>query len=767
VSLGFNTALSALTAARLALQTIGHNIANANTVGYSRQRVLMSALIPQSVRHGQAIGTGVGIDAIDQVYDPLITGRLRAQTHEVGRAGGLLDVYRDLEAAYGEPSATGLNGRLSDFYAALGQLQTAPADGTSRTAALQSAISLAQTFRTIDADLGSVSESVDQSISYEVSRVNKTIEDLYQLNRAILTNGFGGTLPPDIRDRQNQLLTELSQSVDVRVTQQPTGQISVTSGGHILVDPNGFNEVKVIPRQLTGAAIKLRAGSSTADFRPKAGRLNGLLELSPKLATDGIAALDDLARGLIRTFNHAHATGVPPSGGYTTVVGLHPFQDVDLDGNLLNEKLTDVGLPFDVQDGLLTVSVKDPSGNTQQTRLSILPNQMTVSDLIGAIDSIDHVTATMDSTGQLRIVADPGYQFDFSARLNPTPDAAGTFGGAKPTISAGLTFPIPVTPGTQFQLAVDGNPPQTITFLASHFANPATATAAEMAAAINAQVTGATASVVAGRLVVQGNTVGSSGSLQLNGGPVVTGQDVPVKVEVSGTYTGSGDASYVVMPLSDGVIGQTPGLKAEIRLPDGTLVGTVDIGLGYTPGEPLAVKDGIEVSFSTGAVSATSGQFVQIDAIAESDQSGILVATGVNAVFDGYDAGTISVRSELVDDPQLLATSLGGGESDGSNVARLLATKDARLASLGDRTVSERFNLLIQDTGSNAQRAQTTLETQQLLLDQLESRRLAVSGVNLDEELLLMETFQRSYEVAARYTQTLSEVTESLMELVR
>ena len=689
--LGFNTALSALTAARVALDTIGHNIANANTEGYSRQRVLLSAFLPQRLGPGLVVGAGVGVDSVDQVIDTLIVSRLRAQAHEVGRAGGQLDVYRDLEAALGEPSNSGLNSRFSDFFAALGQLQTGPGDSTLRTGAIQSAASLAQSFRTIRADLGSVSNTVDQSIQYEVNKANKVIEDLAELNHSIVVSGFGGALPPDLRDRQNQLLAELSKSVDIHVSQAPTGQITVSSSGQVLVDPNGSSPIRVLPRQITGQKVQLRTGYGVADFKPRSGRLSSLLESAPQVAADGLKALDDMAHGLIRALNHAHATGVPPSGGYSSVVGVNAFQDVDLDGNILSEKLTDVGLPFEMQNGLLTISVHDPSGNVNQTRVAVLPDQMTVANLLTALNSVNHLSATVDSTGRLRITSDPGYKFDFSNTLNPTPDATGTFGGAQATLVAALPFPMPIPPGLQFQIAIDGGAPQTVTFQANQFANPAAATPEEMAAAINAQVTGAHASVVTGRLVLQSATVGSSSSLQLNNVPIVRGQDTPVHVAVSGTYSGAQDQSFILSPTADGVIGQTPNLKVQIHLPNGQLIGTVDVGLGYTPGEPLEVRDGIKVSFSAGSVSQTAGQFVTIDAIADGDQSGILVASGVNALFEGHDAATIAVRQELLDNQDLLATGMGGGTSDGSNIARLLAARDEKIASLGDRTVLDRF----------------------------------------------------------------------------
>jgi flagellar hook-associated protein FlgK len=767
MAFGYDAALSALTAARTALQTIGHNLSNANTVGYSRQRVLMSPLLPQSFGRGMYIGNGVGIDAIDQVYDPLITGRLRSQAHEVGRAGGQIDVYRDLESAWGEPSENGLNARLSAFFSALGALQTAPADGALRTAAVQSAVSLAQSFRTIRADLGAVSNSVDSAIEYEATKVNKKLEELYELNRSIVRNGFASNLPPDVKDQQNQLLAELSQSIDVRVVTDTTGQISVISNGQMLVNPNGMNRINVIPRQITGEGVRLRAASSTVDFKPKNGKLSALVELAPKIATEGTEAFDELARNLIREINHAHATGVPTGGGYTSLVATHAFIDADFDGDILGEKLADVGLPFEMKDGYLTVSVRDDAGNTTQTRIAVVPESRTVNQLIADLNLVPHLNASLDPTGKLRLTSDAGYKFDFSNRLNPTPDLAGTFSGEKATLVAALPFPTPIPPGLQFQLSVDGGPPQTITFLASHFANPNAATPEEMAAAINSQVFGAHASVSANRLVIQSATVGSSGSLQLNGGNVVTGVDQPVQVKVAGAYKGSVDQTFLLTPNMDGVIGQTPGLKIEIRQNDGTLLGSLDVGLGYTPDTPLQVVDGIEISFSAGPVSKTADRFLTIDAIAESDPTDLLVATGMNALFDGYDASTIQVRSDLADDPSLLGAGLGGGESDGSNLARLIGVGSRKLSSLGERTVGGYFDSLVQETGTGTNRAQATYETQQLMMEQLEARRQSVSGVNIDEELLLMENFQRSFEVAARFTQTLSAVNDVLMNLTR
>ncbi len=778
MSFGFDTALSALSAARLALQTIGHNIANANTPGYSRQRVMLSEGLPQSIGPGLATGTGVRLTSIQAVTDQLLTSRVRAQRQDLGFATAQNEVYTDVESALGEPGTGALNSLLSAFYTSVDNLHTAPADPAARTAVIQNAQSIASGFRTARGNLASVHSDVQASIGQEVTGINQLLADLDGVNRAIATQGYGGTTPPDLVDQQNQILSDLSQSLDVSVNTTQSGQVVVYSGGQVLVDPNGAHPLRTVQTSSAGGT-SVRVGRSNTDLKPRAGRLAGLLELEPTVGQDHVDAMDQLARSFIRSVNQAHATGVPPSGGFSTLIALHGFKDSNADGSVLDEPVARAGLPFEVDDGFLTVTVRNTADNsTNQVRIPIDTGQTTVQNLRDALSSVAHLSASVDSSGRLRVSADSGFQFDFSGRLNPTPNLAGSIGSDHATVVGPSTFPLSITTGDSFQIRVDGGPPQAVTFNTSSFANPSQATAAEVAASINSQVSGAHAQVVNGQLVLQSNSTGTASSLQVTDGTgqpaavlglpssLVSGQAHAVSVRVSGAYTGTTDRGLTLRPLSDGVIGQTNGLKLQVVDQSGSVLGTLDVGEGYEPGSAIDLGDGVKISLSAGSVRASSNEFVHVDEVANGDTSGILSAAGINAVYTGTDAQTIAVRSDLSADQTLLATGRGGGPSDASNIANLLASRDRTQVELGNRSVIDRYQALVTEVGFSSQRATTTVQTQQSLLDQAQNRLQSVSGVSIDEELVNMQTFQKSFEVAARFAQTLQEVNTTLINMV-
>jgi len=782
MTFGYDTALTAISSARTALRTIGHNLTNANRTGYTRQRVLLDANAPAQIGPGLAIGTGVRVSSIDQIADTYLTARLRSQAQELGRHTVQRDIFGDLETAYGEPD-NGLNPLFSGFFGAVDALSTSASDPAQRSGFLQSAKSLAQGFRSLNGNLSEVRRGIQDGIRSDVSNVNRILTQITELNRAIITGGFGGSVPPDIKDQQNVLLKDLAEFVDVNVVTVPTGQLAVSSAGQSLVTPSGniTLEVRASSNPQTPTVIGITGASAT--FEPQSGRLRGLLDLDPTLAQGNIASIDAMAKSLIRQMNQAHATGVPPAGGYGSMTSARGFADRNGNGSVLDERVSEAGLPFPVKDGTLTVNVRDTAtGDVRRTRIRISTNTTTVGDLRNQLDGIDHVSAFVDTQGRLRLAADQGYTFDFSNRTEPHPDVAGTLGGTRATMASSGTFPESILPGDTFSVAVDGGVPQTVTLAPSAFADPSNVGAEELASVVNAQLTGATASVVSGRLVIQSNLGGAPGytpSITLSDGgsgtaarlglPTGTtaGSDLAVNLTISGTYGGTSDKTFVVKPLGDGVIGQTAGLKAEVRTKDGRLVGVLDIGQGYAPGSPLALEDGLSVSFGAGRVSAASGQFTEFDGVADGDSSGVLVATGMNALFLGTEAKDIAVNQELLDDPTRLATGLGGGPADNGNILRFGRVRETPDDVFDGASVIERYEALILQSASDTDRSMNTVDTQSALMAELENRRQSISGVNVDEELLNLENYQRAFEVAARYVQALAEVNETLINLVR
>ena len=221
------------------------------------------------------------------------------------------------------------------------------------------------------------------------------------------------------------------------------------------------------------------------------------------------------------------------------------------------------------------------------------------------------------------------------------------------------------------------------------------------------------------------------------------------------------------MPESGGTIGVTDDLRVRVLDQSGQLVTTLDVGSGYEPGESLALGNGVRVSFGPGELSSETGQAFALDALADSDTSDILVATGMNAFFLGSTAADMQVNDALLSNPDRVAAGIGAASGDGGNLARLVGLRDLDLDALDSNTIEDFYADLVGDVGFDTAAARGALDAQAQLLGQLEADREAVSGVNIDEEMVDLLKYQQSYEAAARFISVAQEMTDVLINLGR
>ncbi|MEO6594061.1 MAG: flagellar hook-associated protein FlgK, partial [Planctomycetota bacterium] len=693
---GLGAGLRALTAARLGMQTSGNNVANANTLGYSRQRVDLASSLPFGVAGGYQIGTGVDVRGISRMTDDGLERRLQMQLGLVGSAEVDQSRYREIESVLGEPDG-GLSNQLQDLFGAVDKLRTDPADRALRGGVVQAGSALSQGFRLISQRFSELGSSTFDEVRGLTRLVNQRVGAIADLNGEIIAAEASGAQANDLRDTRAQHIKELGKVLDVRAIERESGSVDLLVGGHLLVSGTRASSLDV-GKDGTGKT-KVTVGRSAAPVTIKEGRIAALLQQETGALPGLTSRIDELARSTILEWNRLHTTGMPASGPFQSLTSAYGAVDGDGDGDRGDELLSQSGFPFAVQDGELFVSVTDKATkDMDRTRVRIDPKTMSLRDVAGAINNIDHLTASVDPTGRLRISADAGYGFDFSPRIDPNPDGAGTFGGNKPSIGSqsagpfdlsGQTFPVSFT----VQTGTATSPvTTTVSLAASEFANPAAATVDELVAAINTDLGSAgTASKVGGRLVLQSAQGAASSQLKLtNVGAgtalgslglstaVVTGRDGAVRVAIEGTYSGSTNEQYVFMPGSDGSIGQTQDLRVKVLDRAGNLVTTVSVGRGYEPGTPIDIGNGIKVSFGPGSISKTDGNVFELDALADSDTSDLLVATGTNVFFLGSTAADIAVNSELLGNPDRFAAGLGLADGDAGNLTRFnaLRTRD-------------------------------------------------------------------------------------------
>jgi flagellar hook-associated protein 1 FlgK len=249
-------------------------------------------------------------------------------------------------------------------------------------------------------------------------------------------------------------------------------------------------------------------------------------------------------------------------------------------------------------------------------------------------------------------------------------------------------------------------------------------------------------------------------SYALDPNPQTTGITGTTTPSISGIYNGSTNDVYTFTALgAGGTIGTTSGLQVEVRDSGSNLIATLDVGEGYTPGNTLAVANGVSVSFSAGDIN--TGDTFDIDVINDSDETDLLAALGINTFFSGKDASDINIEKRIREDVTLIATSIGES-GDNTNALRLSALQNDN-SIVGNTTLSDYLHQIAAALGEEANSAYKSEEKYTALEGSLQNRREEVSGVNIDEELVTLIRFQQAYQASAKYISTVDRLINTLL----
>ena len=777
-SLGLNIGLQALLTSQAGLDTTGHNISNASTPGYSRQSVLQGPARAQQLR-GLILGSGVQADVVARVTDELLNQRLVSQTEALGRFESRYDALSRMELLFSGLSDVNVGSALDTLFGALSNLSAAPADRVLRENVVQASEDLGLRLRELSGQVGALRFEFAGRVENLVQEVNVLAEEVGALNNEIIQYEAGGAKANDLRDQRQESLRQLAELVDVRYSEDPSGAARVLVGGHLLVSPGSVNELGVLVGVDGSAQVTLTGASQPVEL--KGGAIGGLFDIMQDFLPELAGQVDDYAHNLIFEFNKIHSTSVPPDSSFHFLSGQYSLQDLNGDGLVTDELLANAGLPFDVQTGDVYVRIVDEqTGAIDVHRVSIDAQRTTVGQFVADLNAINHMAATIDAQGRLQVSGATGYAFDFSSDIPSNPDRVGSLGGGHASLGTPVSEPFALNNGDTLTLQ-GASGPVTVTFGVGSFRNIGSATAAEIAAVINAdpniQAASLRAADVGGTLVLQSVGTGSTESFQVQGGTalaalgltagqVVTGSDQPTTVTLAGSYQGTANDQLVFRPNMDGTIGNTVGLTIDVLNSSGNLVTSLDVGSAYRPGDPIDLGNGLSVAFALGDVSATDNDVLAIEALADSDTSDVLAALGLNSFFTGSDANSIQLRQDLANDPSLLAASISGAPDGGGGILGLLALADREIPALGNTTLGEQFGALASGVGFEVRAAETAVETERLLLDGLQARRDQLSGVNIDEELVNMLEYEQAFTAASQFIRVISDVTNELLSIV-
>jgi flagellar hook-associated protein 1 FlgK len=315
---GLEMGKRALSTQQLWLNTIGHNIANVNTPGYSRQRVLTNTTPPQELPVGM-VGTGVTATSIKNIRDLFLTQQYRQENKALGNWTSLEKTLSQVEALFVEPNTDSLGDQLNKFWTSWSELANNPESVAARTALKEQTNLLTNNFHRIYNQMLDLQKSVDNDIQSTINEVNNMSVEIASINQQIASSELGGQKANDLRDRRDYLIDQLSQYVDINAAEQKNNTTTVYIGSLAIVDGNQsfrLGTKKVSMGQMAASDIVWEG--TTKSIKNLSGELKGLVETRDKILPQYMSALDDIASNLVSGVNalHQDGYGLDGSSGY-------------------------------------------------------------------------------------------------------------------------------------------------------------------------------------------------------------------------------------------------------------------------------------------------------------------------------------------------------------------------------------------------------------------------------------------------------------------
>lgn len=331
-----------------ALSVTGHNIANANTVGYTRQSPTLVTTRPHYTPNltsnsgiGQ-LGTGVEVAYLERLRDAFLDGQIRNENKTTGYWSAIQDTLAKIEVILNEPSNDGLRTVMDQFWESWQDLSAHPESESVRAVVAQRGAALADAFNHTYQQLTELREDVNAFVRVKVDEINSIAQQMADLNQQILSITIAGKQPNDLLDKRDLLIDELSRIADVTVNHDHNGMVSVQLGGRPLVQGKDFAVMDTVTDK-RGMHQVVWADTKTA-VNVTGGELRGLLDArgateldkSPsvyaEIIPNMIEDLNQLAKTIILRTNEIHRGGFSLNNQSAFPDGMNFFTE-PTDGN--------------------------------------------------------------------------------------------------------------------------------------------------------------------------------------------------------------------------------------------------------------------------------------------------------------------------------------------------------------------------------------------------------------------------------------------------
>lgn len=382
---GIEIAKKALFTQQAALNNVAHNVANANTEGYSRQRAVMEATY--MTPYGGAgftglglkqLGTGVEVQDIARLRDAFKDMQYRQENSDLGFWEFQADSLQQIESVFNEPSDDGISSVLSEFWDSLEELSKNPEASEVRETVKEQAVNLADLINSTVNQLKEIYDDVNYRISVKVDEINTIAKQISELNAQIQRTEITGITANDLRDKRDLLLDDLSKLVGINTYEDQNGNFTVTVGGAIMVKGSSY-ETMTFDAQNPSDGVRWQNYGTKVNM--SSGELKGLEDLRDNKIQVYIDKLINFATTFATEFNNIHTAGYDLDGN----PGVEFFK-ISTDGDEIisvNEEIvndtdkiaasgTSDGVPGDNQNALALA-------NLRYSKVSITENGSTIT----------------------------------------------------------------------------------------------------------------------------------------------------------------------------------------------------------------------------------------------------------------------------------------------------------------------------------------------------------------------------------------------------
>ncbi|MBR4004595.1 MAG: flagellar hook-associated protein FlgK [Treponema sp.] len=391
---GIEIGKRSLMAHSLQIQTAGHNISNADTEGYTRQRVNVTSFDPlyrpdlERAEVAGQIGQGTEVQSVTRLRDELLDTRIVAQTNVQSYWETREKYYTMLEQIYNEPEEISVRGNMDKFWESWQELSLYPDQDAARQAVVTRADSLTNAIQQRNKSLVAIGNQINEDINATVRQVNDYSRQIAELNMEIVRSKALGDDPNDLMDRRDLLVEKLGKLINVTVERKDPDEFMVHTAGQIIVQGGIARQIEAIPDIEDGGYSKLRWQDTQYDAFFEGGSLGALVELRDKDVRSEMQSLNTMTLNFADLVNDIHRNAI----GKNNVTGLdffvqHPFVE-NTNGNYDSDG-----------DGVMDTSYvfRLTGTNTLKEHEQIgLEGEITLSGHDGNVTLVYHATDTVE-----------------------------------------------------------------------------------------------------------------------------------------------------------------------------------------------------------------------------------------------------------------------------------------------------------------------------------------------------------------------------------